>query len=128
MYSWSKESHLFQLTRSVKQIEAEPFGFWLLPPPPPPHPLPESTLLLQLLQTEKGMDLRFSPDKEVRTLSLPLTPLSHQCERESVEGHRGTVSQSLPPSSCLKPSATELPPVSLYLILKPVAKTDGLSC
>ncbi len=76
MYSRSKESHLFPLTHSVKWIEAEPFDLaFTLPPPPSPV---ESTLLLQLLQTEKVMGLRFCLDKEVRTLSLLLTPLSHQ--------------------------------------------------
>ena len=46
----------------------------------------DSTLLLQLLQTEKVMGLRFCPDKGVRTLSLLLTPLSHHREQESVVG------------------------------------------
>lgn len=74
------------------------FSFFLSPA--------ESTLLLQLLQTEKVMGLRFCPDIGVRTLSLLLTPLSHHWEQESVGGgewHRGAVSQSSPPSSCLKP-------------------------
>lgn len=46
-------------------------------------PPTESTLLLQLLQTEKVMGLRFCPDKGVRTLSLLLTPLSHQWDHGS---------------------------------------------
>lgn len=77
MYKRSKESHLFPLTHSVKWIEAEPFdlaftlpSFFFFSPA-------ESTLLLQLLQTEKVMGLRFCPDIGVRTLSLLLTPLSH---------------------------------------------------
>lgn len=75
MNGWSKESHLFPLTHSVKWIEAEPFDLaFTLPSPPRPK---ESTLLPQLLQTEKVMGLRFCPDKGVRTLSLLLTPLSH---------------------------------------------------
>lgn len=49
----------------------------------------ESTLLLQLLQTEKVMGLRFCPDKGVRTLSLLLTPLSHQWDREGGGGDGG---------------------------------------
>lgn len=86
-------------------------------------PPAESTLLPQLLQTEKVMGPRFCPDKGVRTLSLLLTPLSHQWDQEGRGGgRRGTVSQSLPPSSCLKPSATELPLASLYLIPKPAAE------
>lgn len=83
---------------------------------PPPA---ESTLLLQLLQTEKVMGLRFCPDKGVRTLSLLLTPLSHQWDQEGKGtggGGWGPVSHSLPPSSCLKLSAAELPLASLYLI------------
>lgn len=76
MHGRSKESHLFPLTRSVEWIEAEPFDLaFTLPVFCPPA---ESTLLLQLLQTEKVMGLRFCPDKGVRTLSLLLTPLSHQ--------------------------------------------------
>lgn len=60
------------------------FGFYFALPVQPPHPPTESTLLLQLLQTEKVMGLRFCPDKGVRTLSLLLTPLSHHWEWESV--------------------------------------------
>jgi len=92
------------------------FAFFL---PQSPHCSP------QLQQTEKVMGLRFCPDKGVRTLSLLLTPLSHHWDRDGGGGgaHWGTVSQSLPPSSCLKPSATELPPASLYPIPKPAA--DG---
>lgn len=90
------------------------FGFYFAFFFPPPV---ESTLLSQLLQTERVMGVRFCPDKGVRTLSLLLTPLSHQWDQGARgKGHWGAVSQSLPPSSCLKPSATELPLASLYLI------------
>lgn len=93
------------------------FGFYTLPSPPAPPPT-ESTLLLQLLQTEKVMGLRFCPDKGVRTLSLLLTPLSHQWDQGSRKrGRRGVVNHSLPPSSCLKPSASELSLAPLYLIM-----------
>lgn len=86
--------------------------------PPTPRPPTESTLLLQLLQTEKVMGLRFCPDKGVRTLSLLLTPLSHQWDQGSRKrGRRGVVNHSLPPSSCLKPSASELSLAPLYLIM-----------
>lgn len=115
MYGGSKESHLFPLTRSVKWIEGKPFdlAFTL----PFFSPTAEFTLLSQLLQTEKVMGLRFCPDKGVRTLSLLLTPLSHQWDQGGKgRGHWDPVSQSLPPSSCLKTSATELPLASLYLI------------
>lgn len=87
MYSRSKESHLFPLTHSVKWIEAEPFDLAFTLPFFPPA---ESTLLPQLLQTEKVMGLRFCPDKGVRTLSLLLTPLSHQWDQER-SGERGAL-------------------------------------
>lgn len=97
------------------------FGFYFAFFSPPT----ETTLLPQLLQTVKVMGLRFCPDKGVRTLSLLLTPLSHHWDQDAWEirwgEHRGAVSQSLPPCSCLKPSATELPPAFLYLIPKPAA-------
>lgn len=116
MHGRSKESHLFPLTHSVKWIEAEPFDLaFTLPFFPPPT---ESTLLLQLLQTEKVMGLRFCPDKGVRTLSLLLTPLSHQWDQGGRgRGHRGLVNHSLPPSSCLNPSASELSLAPLYVIM-----------
>lgn len=65
------------------------FGFYFAFFPPT-----DSTLLLQLLQTEKVMGLRFCPDKRVRTLSLLLTPLSHHWELEAV-GEGGTEELSI---------------------------------
>lgn len=117
MYRRSKESHLFPLTHSVKWIEAEPFdlAFTLPFSPCRVHSAPTITANregdgLKILSWYRSQD----PISPVDTIKPSLR--ARKCWRGN--NTEGLSIKALPPSSCLKPSATENPPASLYLILK----------